>query len=463
MWFDAGPQRSGRLLLTVHHLAVDGVSWRIVLPDLAAAWQAAHAGARPQLAPVPTSLRTWSAALADAANDERRAAELDLWTAQCGEPGTSLSGRPLDPTADVYATARERTLALPAEVTAPLLTRVPETLRASIDEILLTALVLAVAHWRDAGNGEEGDDGGHADSGTPLLVDVEGHGRDEELAGDLSRTVGWFTSLFPVRLDAGGARWREILDGGPALGRALNTVKAQLRALPDRGIGYGLLRYLNPRTEAVLAGGSRPELCFNYLGRYTTGDEGDWAVLSDPDLTLPVADADMALPHPLALNAVTEDGPAGPRLLASWTWASRHFEAGQVEALGRTWFRMLRALVAHGTGTDHGTPISSDTVLHALMPEALTDRELTRVAGRWPGHRVADVLPLTPLQEGLLFHSSYQSDGIDVYNVQVALELDGALRTGRLRRACDDLLDRHSALRTAFTQLSTGHPAQVEF
>ncbi|GGN42457.1 non-ribosomal peptide synthetase [Streptomyces fuscichromogenes] len=455
VWFDAGAGQPGRLLLTVHHLAVDGVSWRILLPDLATAWQAADAGRQPRPAPVPTSLRTWSGRLAEEARDPRRVAELDCWTDQFDGGDPPLSGRPLDPAVDVYGTGRDLTLTLPAEYTGPLLTSVPQTLRAGIDELLLTALALAVAHWRQ-------EDG--RDTATHLLVDVEGHGRHEDVAGaDLSRTVGWFTSLFPVRLDTGGTDWADLLSGGPALGQALNTVKARMRALPDRGIGYGLLRHLNPRTAAELAGHPRPQICFNYLGRYAAGEEGDWAVLSDPELTLPVADEDMPLPHALALNAVTEDGPAGPRLLASWTWASRLLDAERVEALAHRWFRMLRALVEYAADAGPGTLIPSDTVLGTLDPAALADRELRELERRWPGHRTADVLPLTPLQEGLLFHSSYDTDGIDVYNVQVVLELGGTLDADRLRRACGALLDRHDTLRTAFTQLPSGHPAQVVF
>ena len=95
---------------------------------------------------------------------------------------------------------------------------------------------------------------------------------------DLTRTVGWFTSLYPVRLDPGLLDLEEALSGGPALGRALKTIKEQLRAVPGKGLGYGLLRYLNEATAAELAGAAAPQLGFNYLGRFAAGAEGaDWA------------------------------------------------------------------------------------------------------------------------------------------------------------------------------------------
>ena len=133
-------------------------------------------------------------------------------------------------------------MTLPAATTGALLTRVPAAFHGGINDVLLTGLVLAVADWcrrRGRGTGQAS----HA-----VLLDLEGHGREEVFADvDLSRTVGWFTSLFPLRLDAGALDLDEALAGGPALGRALKLVKEQLRALPDHGLGYGLLRYLNPR------------------------------------------------------------------------------------------------------------------------------------------------------------------------------------------------------------------------
>ena len=147
---------------------------------------------------------------------------------------------------DLSGGAGHLTLTLPAAVTGALLTRVPAAFHGGINDVLLTALCLAIARWC----GRRGRGGGSA-----VLLDLEGHGREEIFADvELSRTVGWFTSLLPVRLDPGLLDLDEALAGGPALGRALKLIKEQLRALPDHGLGYGLLRYLN-RADRLAACG----------------------------------------------------------------------------------------------------------------------------------------------------------------------------------------------------------------
>ncbi len=240
VWFDAGAAAAGRLLLTIHHLAVDGVSWRILVPELAAAWEALAHGLVPVPAARGTSFRRWAHRLASHAQDEGRLAELSLWSAMLREPSLSLIDGALDPVRDVSGTAGHLTLTLPAELTTALLTRVPAAFHGGINDVLLTGLAVAIADWcRRRGRG----------SSAAVLLDLEGHGREEVFADvELSRTVGWFTSLFPLRLDLGGLDLEEALAGGAALGRALKLIKEQLRALPDNGLGYGVLRYLNAQT-----------------------------------------------------------------------------------------------------------------------------------------------------------------------------------------------------------------------
>src|SRR6185369_4071969 len=197
------------------------------------------------------------------------------------------SAERLDPARDTLGTAGHLTLMLPAAVTDALLTRVPAAFHGGIDDVLLTGLALAVADWCrrhvQVAHAVTHHGGSHA-----VLLDLEGHGREEGLGRkegsgeiDLTRTVGWFTSLYPVRLDPGLLDLEEALSGGPALGRALKTIKEQLRAVPGKGLGYGLLRYLNDETAAELAGVAAPQLGFNYLGRFAAGAKGaDWAPAS---------------------------------------------------------------------------------------------------------------------------------------------------------------------------------------
>ena len=281
-----------------------------------------------------------------------------------------------------------------------------------------------------------------------MLLDLEGHGREEGLAArkvgraevsgavDLTRTVGWFTSLYPVRLDPGPLDLEEALSGGPALGRALKTIKEQLRAVPGKGLGYGLLRYLNGETAAELAGLPAPQLGFNYLGRFAAGGDGaDWAP-ADLDESadgcqrggaarLGGGDPAMPLAHVIEINALTLDGADGPRLTANWTLAPALLDEAAVRDLAETWFRALTALVRHAAQPGAGGRSPSDVALVDL-----TQGEIERLERRVSG-TIEDILPLSPLQEGLLFHALYDAQGPDVYTVQLELELEGALDAGR--------------------------------
>ncbi|HEX4222720.1 MAG TPA: condensation domain-containing protein, partial [Pseudonocardiaceae bacterium] len=434
VWFDAAEQ-PGRLLVIVHHLAVDGVSWRILLTDLHAAWQSARSGRPVQLDPVPTSLRTWSRALSAAADESERTGELDRWRDTMAE-GAGLTDRALDPGRDVHGTAGRLSLTLPPMDTEPLLRALPTAFRAGVNDVLLTGLALAVANWR-AKRGV----GGHA-----VLVDLEGHGRADLAGLDTSRTVGWFTSVHPVRLDPASASFDE-----ESLGRALKRVKEQLRAAKDGGVGFGLLRYLNPATSAELAALPQAQLAFNYLGRFGAGTEGAWQ--SAGESSAPPMHPELPLAHPVELNVVTEDRADGPHLVATWTWAPDVLTEAEVRDLAQAWTEALRALAWYAGRPGVGGLTPSDVPLVSI-----TQTELDRLTDAVP---VGEVLPLSPTQEGLLFHAAYDRDSLDPHNIQLVLELDGTLDPMRLRRACELLLTRHDALRAAFVLLSSGEPVQV--
>ncbi|MHA5053720.1 amino acid adenylation domain-containing protein, partial [Streptomyces sp. SD15] len=338
VWFDAGPERPGRLLLLVHHLVVDGVSWRILLPDLAAAWAAVAAGRTPDLAPVDVSFRRWSHLLAARAADPVREDELPLWRSVLADGAGLPQSRPLDPARDTVASTRHLSLTLPADRTAPLLGKVPTAFGASVNDVLLTAFALAVADWRQRGTGT----GGNA-----VLVDLEGHGREAELASDadLSRTVGWFTSVVPVRLDLGEIDLADAFAGGPDLDLALARIRDHLTALPTAGIGHGLLRHLNPRTGPELAHLDAPGIEFNYMGRFDHPEAADWSYAVEGDAADLGADPGLPMAHALTVNSLTEDHPGGPELSAHWAYADGLLTEESVRDLAQTWFRALEALV----------------------------------------------------------------------------------------------------------------------
>ncbi|HEY2062631.1 MAG TPA: amino acid adenylation domain-containing protein [Amycolatopsis sp.] len=335
-WFDAG-EGTGRLLVLIHHLVIDGVSWRVLLPDFAAAWEAVSAGRTVSLPTVDVSFRRWSEELAARATSPEREAELDRWRAVLGSGVPLPLDRPLDPARDVESTLDSLALTLPPELTGPLLGRVPAAFRATVNDVLLTGLALAVADWRRRRGSE----------GAATLVDLEGHGREDELAGgaDLARTVGWFTSVVPVCLDLGAVDVADALAGGPAAGAALERVRAELDAPPVGGTGFGLLRHLNPVTGPELAALPRPEIEFNYMGRFGHADAADWAYAPEADAADLGADPGKRVSHALTVNALTEDKPEGPSLAAYWSWPSAVTSPDAVRDLAETWFRALEALI----------------------------------------------------------------------------------------------------------------------
>src|SRR5262245_30087161 len=446
VWFDAGGQQAGRLLLIIHHLAVDGVSWRILVPELAAAWEAIARGGVPALPARGTSFRGWAQRLASHAQDAGCIGELSFWTGMLGAPSLLLVEGSLDPAGDVVGTGDRLTLTLPVAVTEGLLRRVPAAFHAGINHVLLTALALAIAQWcrRRDGVMSQG-----------VLIDVEGHGREEVLAEiDLSRTVGWFTSLFPVRLDIGAFDVEEALAGGAALGRALKGIKEQLRAVPHNGLGYGLLRYLNAQTGPQLAGFAAPQIGFNYLGRFAGPAGTEWARAPEAVGLGGGGDAGMPLAHCIEVNALTLEEAEGAKLTAHWSWAPALVTRGQVQDLAERWFGALEALVRHTEAAGAGGRSPSDLPLVSL-----SQAEIEGLEREYP--QLEDVLPLSPLQEGRLFHALYDAPAPGVYTVRLGLGLEGRLGGGALEAAVAALLARHASLRAGFRHETLSRPVQV--
>ncbi|WBB80483.1 amino acid adenylation domain-containing protein [Micromonospora sp. WMMD882] len=366
VWFDAGPTGDHLLLLVVHHFAVDGVSWRILLTDLQAACAALVAGERPKLEPVGTSLRQWARRVAALVDDPTHAAGLPVWTRLLDRPEPTLGSRPLDRAVDVFARLETLSRTVPPEHAAAVLTTAPAAWRTGVNDILLTALALALPPWRARlGRGDHDD----------VLVDLEGHGRDGLVPdADLSRTVGWFTSIHPVRLDAGPVDRSRPPVGGPVVDAAVKRVKEQLRALPPGG-GYGVLRYLDPRGRAVLAGLPAPQVAFNYLGRFPAADDGDWGLAEEGLALRGGADPRHPVPHVLEIGAVTVDGPAGPELRTTWSWPAGVLTGAEVADLADAWQTALAAIVTASTTSSVGGHTPSDLALVALTQEEIDELE----------------------------------------------------------------------------------------
>jgi non-ribosomal peptide synthase protein (TIGR01720 family) len=233
------------------------------------------------------------------------------------------------------------------------------------------------------------------------------------------------------------------LRGGRELGRVLKRIKEQLHAIKDNGLGYGLLRYLNTHTRAQLAGFAAPQIGFNYLGRFDA-ETKDWARAND-EVRLAGADPAMALAHAIEVNAFTMDGADGPTLRATWTWASALLSEAQAHDLAHSWYRALEALVRHAEQPGAGGRSPCDLPLLRLSQD-----EIERIESKYP--QLQEILPLSPLQEGLLFHSLYDARAPDVYTVQLVVALAGPVDSAALHRAAYALIERHASLRAGFEQ-----------
>src|SRR5205807_2002677 len=244
--YDLGPGNGKRLLLVIHHLVVDGVSWRVLLQDLERGYEHLKNGEPLQFGARTTSFRRWAEGIQKYSTQSQVTEESKYWS---DDPRKTVKPLPQDyPGQESKGEAQQSiTLSLEEEETRELLQDVPRIYRTQINDVLLTALARVLAGW--AGN-------------RPVLVNLEGHGREEILAGvDLSQTVGWFTTIFPVLLD---------LEGEWEAGRALKQIKEQLRQVPGRGFGYGMLRFVHPdeQVRGTLAGLPQAQISFNYLGQF---------------------------------------------------------------------------------------------------------------------------------------------------------------------------------------------------
>jgi amino acid adenylation domain-containing protein/thioester reductase-like protein/non-ribosomal peptide synthase protein (TIGR01720 family) len=430
---------TNQLVIVVHHLAVDGVSWRILLEDLNIAW-AQHRGGQPVVLPVAgTSFARWASLLAQHARRPDVVEQAEAWRQVAATPGALPAVRPA---VDSYENAGKLSEALGIETTRLLLGEVPAAFHAGVHEILLIGFGLAVAEFLGT-------------RGAPIGVDVEGHGRDEELAPelDLSRTVGWFTARYPVALAVDGLGWAQVAAGGAALGALVKNAKERLRALPD-GLTYGLLRYLNSDVDLD---GPDPVIGFNYLGRLgaaaTEISDGGWRLCRDGgSVTGAAAAVPMPLAHTVELNAATIDTDTGPRLHANWTWAPSALDRAQVSRLSELWFGALASICAHVGGGGGGLTPSD------IAPARLSQQQIDELEQQ---HRIADVLPLTPLQRGFLFHANTaQGTGNNLYAVQLEITVTGALDPDRLREGLQTVLNRHPNLAARFSD-QFDEPVQI--
>lgn len=467
----AEPGAPARIVLVIHHLGVDAVSWPILIEDLLTVHAQLTAGQPVAVRAEETSQRAWQGALT--AQLDARRTEAGYWLDRSPAEPTDF-GAPLDPDRDRYGTLTSIVHRVDPAIVDPLTTTVPEAFSASVVDVLLGTLARAVRSWQH--------DRGIADA-APVTVLTEGHGRYEDVLltgpdprrADLSRTVGWFTSIAPLALDPAD----DVV-------HAVKAAKEERLGMPDSGIGFGLLRYAadggGPGDPAAqLHSRPLPTIAFNYLGtRGTTGQSEDPTTPDGADPLSSVAPSSDAaapagagfLPAPdapflpatvsdgvaamsvLTVNASTGASSKGRVLSADLQFPAAILSPEDVRDIARRWTAELADVVRLVTdGVDVGRSPSD-------VPGAeVTQHDLDVVAQRFPG---AQVWALSPLQRGLYFQSQLAgTDELDVYVTQAVLHLEGEVDLERLRTAMVALLDHHRTLKSGFVRVPSGHVVTV--
>ncbi|QXQ16511.1 non-ribosomal peptide synthetase [Pseudomonas tolaasii] len=405
---------SQRVLLVIHHLVVDGVSWRVLFEDLQTAHTQVSLGLPVTLPAKTSAFKTWAERLQGYAGEAALHGQLPYWQAQLQGAASTLPCH--TPDAPLHnRNARTVQTRLSVEATQRLLQQAPAAYRTQVNDLLLTALARVICAW----------------TGQPsTLIQLEGHGREalfDEI--DLTRTVGWFTTAFPVRLTP-----QDDLAG------SIKQIKEQLRAIPDKGIGFGVLRYLgDASTQALLRDLPVPRITFNYLGQFDASfDDGQGALFAPATEDRGLEQSPLA---PLG-NWLTLDGQVyGGQLSIAWTFSEQMFDTPTLQRLADDYAEQLTALIEHCTHSAHVGVTPSDFPLARLSQAQLDQLPVN-------ARSIEDIYPLSPMQQGMLFHSLLEQDAGDYIN-QMRLRVQG-LDAERFCAAWQAALDAHSILRSSF-------------
>ncbi|MGY2376657.1 non-ribosomal peptide synthetase [Pseudomonas sp. SDO524_S393] len=408
-----GPEGQQRLLIAIHHLVVDGVSWRVLLEDLQTVYRQLSDGQSVSLPAKTSALRDWAARLQAYAGSESLREELGLWQDRLAGPDARL------PVARAQGSLRNGdaetvNVRLDAEHTRQLLQQAPSAYRTQVNDLLLTALARVLCRWS-----------GHASA----LIQLEGHGREtlfDDL--DLTRSVGWFTSAYPLRLTPQAGQ-----------GDSIKAIKEQLRSVPHKGLGYGVLRYLaDDATRQTMAALPSAEITFNYLGQFDQSFGAD-ALFHPLDESAGLAhDPDAPLPNELSVDSQVYGG----ELVLRWTFSRERHDQQSIRELADAYLAELQSLVAHCLQDAVGGLTPSDFPLAQLTQAQLDSLPV-------PASVIEDVYPLTPMQEGLLLHTLLEP-GTGLYYMQDRYRINSELDPARFAQAWQAVIARHEALRASF-------------
>ncbi|WP_191832697.1 non-ribosomal peptide synthetase [Pseudomonas fluorescens] len=397
-----------RLLLAIHHLVVDGVSWRVLLEDLQALYRGQALAAKTR------AMSDWAARLqayagSDSLRDEQHWWQTQLSTAHRELPCDHPQG------ANLHKQAHTLSLRLNATQTRQLLKEAPAAYHTQVNDLLLTALARVLCHW-------SGD--------TSVLVQLEGHGRENLFEDmDLTRSVGWFTSAYPLSLSPAADA-----------GASIKAIKEQLRQVPHKGLGYGVLRYLaDTAVRESMAALPQARITFNYLGQFDQQFQADALFQAVDEAAGEAHDLEAPLPNWLSVDGQVYAG----ELQLRWTFSRERYDQRTIEQLASAYKTELLGLIEHCLTPGNGSFTPSDFPLAQLTQEQIDSLPV-------PAAQIDDVYPLTPMQEGLLLHTLLEP-GTGIYYMQDRYRINSALDPQRFAQAWQAVVARHEALRASFS------------
>ncbi|QNK64693.1 non-ribosomal peptide synthase/polyketide synthase [Pedobacter sp. PAMC26386] len=408
--------QDNRLLLVVHHLAVDGVSWRILLEDLGLLIKQPGKTAVSVLGSKSASYRQWYKALEG--YGQRINKQHTYWT-EAVQHYVPLPEDHIYTERLTLADIGTKVTRLNSTDTQRLLQEVPQAYHTEINDVLLCALATTLSQWGNI---------------SQITVGLEGHGREDIMAGiDTSRTVGWFTNLYPVSLETETSR---------DIGYKLKSVKEQLRKIPAKGIGFGVLKYIEKL--ATLQQKGTWNIVFNYLGQLDNmvSEQGELGMANE-QAGDSVAE-DYPLTDKLSVNTMIQGG----ELVLDWSYSTKHYDVANMEKLADLYIENLQNLISHCSVQQKPAFTPFDYGLNGLVTVNELDRFLDEdYLGAPRRTQVESIYRLGGLQEGMLFHELYNEQG--AFTEQLSCDLM-TLRTDQFIRSWEILIQQHSILRTGF-------------
>jgi amino acid adenylation domain-containing protein/non-ribosomal peptide synthase protein (TIGR01720 family) len=431
-----------RLLLVIHHLIVDGVSWRILIEDIEQGYRQAIDGDEIHLGAKTVSFKQWAEEVQRYATCETLLQENTYWSSVLKETIATPLPRDFESEENLYGDCQSASISFSESETQSLLTGIHHAYHTEINDILLTALGGALKRWH---------------GGDATWVTMEGHGRETlEKTLDISRTVGWFTSMYPVLLKT---------LSGTDIGNKIKHVKETLRQIPNKGVGFGILSYITPASviketsqSAVLSGNTKgnSQLSFNYLGQFDeSGDRGGLLAFADEYYGQTIS------PHLQRHHDLDVVGIIGrDQLNLSIIFNPKRHQAKTIEKLLANFKEELLAIVEHCQNQSVGEKTPGDFTVPTLF--SLEEYDAFLKANAWKASQIEDIYPLSPMQEGLLFESLYNADST-AYFIQTSYRLNGTLQLEQFKQSWHELSRRHAVLRTAFVHENVSRPLQVVF